>query len=140
MRADSVQPCSWRRCRSSRSTSVVGSLTWRLLAGLPIAGLAGAMILAQVAVHCTANPSFECPKRHRAGVAGPDSLVVIVASWAVQSKLGDGDAMNRRIKLPVTVFRSTHPSGGPSGPVWNWGQTGMLRERRLTGEAGDECG
>jgi hypothetical protein len=42
--------------------------------------------------------------------------------------------------LPITVFRSTHPSGGASGPVRNRGQTGMLRKRGLTGEAGHERG
>ena len=83
------------------------------------------MILAQVAVDRTADPSFECPKCHRSGVASLESFVVIVPSRAVQPKLGDSDAMNRRIKLPITVFRSTHPSGGASGPVRNRGQTGM---------------
>jgi hypothetical protein len=98
------------------------------------------MILAPVAVHHTADPSFECPKCHWTGVASLKSFVVIVASRAVQPKLGDGDAMDRRIKLPITVFRSTHPSGGASGPVRNRGQTGMLRKRGLTGEAGHERG
>ena len=98
------------------------------------------MILAQVAVHRTADPSFECPKCHWTGVASLKSFVVIVPSRAVQPKLGDGDAMDRRIKLPITVFRSTHPSGGASGPVRNRGQTGMLRKRGLTGEAGHERG
>ena len=98
------------------------------------------MILAQVAVHRTADPSFECPKCHWTGVASLKSFVVIVPSRAVQPKLGDGDAMDRRIKLPATVFRSTHPSGGASGPVRNRGQTGMLGKRGLTGEAGHERG
>ena len=75
----------------------VGSLTWRLLAGLPIAALAASMILAQVAVHRTADPSFECPKCHWTGVASLKSFVVVVPSRAVQPKLGDGDPMNRRI-------------------------------------------
>jgi hypothetical protein len=98
------------------------------------------MILAQVAVHRAADPSFECPKRHRTGVASLKSFVVIDPSRAVQPKLGDGDAMDRRIKLPITVFRSTHPPSGASGPVRNRGQTGMLRKRGLTGEAGYERG
>jgi hypothetical protein len=76
------------------------------------------------------------PKCHRSGVASRKSFVVIDPSRAVQPKLGDGDVMDRRIKLPITVFRSTHPFGGASGPVRNRGQTGMLRKRGLTGETG----
>jgi hypothetical protein len=98
------------------------------------------MILAQVAVHRAADPSFECPKCHRSGVASLESFVVIVTSRAVQPKLGDGDAMDRRIKLPIAIFRSTHPSGGASRPVRNRGQTGMLRKCGLPGEAGHERG
>ena len=98
------------------------------------------MILAQVAVHRTADPSFECPKCHRSGVASLESFVVIDPSRAVQPELGDSDAMNRRIKLPITVFRSTHPSRGAPGPVRNRSQTGMLRKRGLTGEAGHQRG
>ena len=98
------------------------------------------MIPAQVAVHSSADPSFECPKCHWTGVASLKSFVVVVPSRAVQPKVGDGDAMNRRIKLPITVFRSTHPPDGASGPVRNRSQTGMLRKRGLTGEAGHERG
>jgi len=98
------------------------------------------MIPAQVAVHRSADPSFECPKCHWTGVASLKSFVVVGPSRAVQPKLGDGDPMNRRIKLPITVFRSTHPPGGASGPVRNRGQTGMLRKRGLTAEAGHERG
>lgn len=72
------------------------------------------MILAPVAVHHTADPSFECPKCHWTGVASLKSFVVIVASRAVQPKLGDGDAMDRRIKLPITVFgRRIRPAVRP---------------------------
>jgi hypothetical protein len=38
------------------------------------------MILAQVAVDHTADPSFECPKCHWTGVASRESFVVIVPS------------------------------------------------------------
>jgi hypothetical protein len=52
-------------------------------------------------------------------------------TWAVQSKLRDGDAMDRRIKLAIAVFRWPHPSGGASRPVRNRGQAGMLRNAAL---------
>ena len=119
--------------------SVVGSKPG-VVGRLPISGLAASMIPVQVAVDHAADPSFECPKCHWTGVASLKSFVVIDPSRAVQPKLGDGDAMDRRIELPITAFRSTHPSGGASGPVRNRGQTGMLRKRGLTGEAGHERG
>jgi hypothetical protein len=53
--------------------------------------VAATMILAQVAVHRTADPAFECPKRHGAGVLGVEPLLVVHAPRAVQPKLGDGD-------------------------------------------------
>jgi hypothetical protein len=117
-----------------------GSLTWRLLAGSPTARLACPMVLAQAAVHHTADPSFECPKCHRAGVAGLESLVVIVTSPGPSNRSWVTDAMDRRIKLPITVFRPAHPPGGVSRPVRDRRQSGMLGERGLPGESGDECG
>ena len=109
----------------------------RLLPRPSTAVVAGTIILAQVAKNRTAHPAFECPKRHGAGVLGVEPLLVVHASWAVQPKVGDGDAMYRRVKLPITVFRSAHPPGGASRPLRNRRQTGMLRERGLIREAGN---
>jgi hypothetical protein len=98
------------------------------------------VILTQVAVHHTDEPTFEGVQRHGASVAGGEPLLEVRPPRAVQPNLDDGDAMNSRIKLSVTVFRSTQSPRGASRPLRNRSQPGMLGESGFTGKPGHQRG
>jgi hypothetical protein len=81
-----------------------------------------ALVGLEAAVDLIRDAPAQRPDGLGLGVPGGDTAVQVIAAGASQPQLGDGNAMHRRIQLPVTAPVRCHPRAGDAASVASIGR------------------